>query len=119
MRWFRLRQRWGSCLALVALLIQLVVTAGHVHLDHVSPHAHEIAAASAATGPEAPNNPQAPDQDHCPACALIHLAHALLAPAAPVLPLPVAFNRPELVVGSAGPTTSQTARFRARAPPIA
>ncbi len=61
MRWFRLRQRWGSYLALAALVFQLAIACSHVHLDHAhlghaESHAGDAAiAAGADHGPEAPS----------------------------------------------------------------
>ena len=43
MRWFRLRQRWGTCLALAALVVQLVVASGHIHLDPADHHHRHVA----------------------------------------------------------------------------
>jgi hypothetical protein len=119
MRWFRLRQRWGSCLALVALVLQLAIAFGHLHLDH-APHAGDATiAVTAGNAPEAPSTPEAPDRDHCPTCALIHQAKALLTPDAPDLPLPVALDLPSISSHAAGLTASPPALFQARAPPIA
>jgi hypothetical protein len=37
MDWFRSRSKWGSYLALFALVFQLALTFGHVHLDRAAP----------------------------------------------------------------------------------
>ena len=37
MRRFRSSSKWGSCLALFALALQLVLTFGHVHFDRRVP----------------------------------------------------------------------------------
>ncbi len=133
MRW--LRHRWGSYLALAALLFQLALTFGHVDLGHVHlGHLHfdhadqdragsstgEIAiAAMGGHGDEAPSVPDAPGHDHCATCALIHLAQALLTPDAPILPQPVLPDRPLFAATAAGLAPPQSALFRARAPPAA
>ena len=133
MRW--LRHRWGSYLALAALLFQLALTFGHVHLGHVHlghvqfghvDLAHAGSSAGEATiaavgghGDEAPSSPDAPDHDHCATCALIHLAQALLTPDAPILPHPVSLDPPRLIAVAAGLTPPLPALFRARAPPHA
>ena len=125
MRWFRLRQRWGSYLALAALVFQLAIACSHVHLDHAhlghaESHAGDAAiAAGADHGPEAPSTPEGPDQDHCAICALIHLTQTLVAPTAPILALPVAFERHALIAVATELTAPHPALFRARAPPIA
>ena len=45
MRWFRTRSRWGSCLALVALALQLALSFGHIHLKDVLGEPHSSASA--------------------------------------------------------------------------
>jgi hypothetical protein len=122
MRWFRLRARLGSWLALSALTLQLVLAFGHVHLDRTAPLTHNAATAAAAV----PNDPAAPDSpdgladDYCAICALIHLAGSLVPTVAPALHLPVAFERSTFEpVVTAGLTASSLSLFQARAPPIA
>jgi len=133
MRWFRLRQRWGTCLALAALIIQLVVASGHIHLDfagHHHDHGHDRVALAEphgghATFSAAPHEPVEPDdkhgshQDRCAACTLVQLAQSLLAPATPILALPHAFAPQHETESSAALTASTAAHFRARAPPFA
>ena len=121
MHWFRSRAGLGSWLALVALALQLVFTFGHVHLDSTAPR-QDIALASTPS-PSAPTVPAAPDGangDHCATCALIHLAGSLVPAESPVVPLPVAFERPRPEpADTLKLIPSEHARFRARAPPAA
>ena len=143
MRW--LRHRWRSYLALAALLFQLALTFGHVHLGHVHlghvqfghadldhadlahadlDHAGSFSgdatiAAVGGHGDEAPSVPDVPGHDHCATCALIHLAQALLTPDAPILPQQVWLDPPRLIAAAAGLTPPLPALFRARAPPAA
>lgn len=131
MRWLRLHQKWGTCLALAALLIQLAVTSGHVHLDtadrdhshiaHVDAPAdvHGDHAATAEHEHDPSGIPHAPDRDHCVVCALIHLAQLLIAPAAPVLAQPDLVDRQPVSRSAAAPTAQHPAHFQARAPPLA
>ncbi len=131
MRWFRLHQRWGTCLALAALVLQLVVASGHIHLDaadhdhshvaHTGPHGDDATVGATATAHEHDSSgvPAAPDHDRCAACALIHLAQSLLAPGAPVLALPNAIEPRPVSESSARLMPREPARFRARAPPFA
>ena len=134
MRWFRLRQRWGTCLALAALVVQLVVASGHIHLDpadhdhshiaHAGLHGDDAAVAAAAHEHDAHEHdpsgvPAAPDHRPCAACALIQLAQSLLAPAAPVLAPPNAIERQPVSESATALTAPEPARFRARAPPFA
>jgi hypothetical protein len=130
MRWFRLRQRWGTCLALAALIVQLVVASGHIHLefgghdhdhDHIvraDPHGHAAGPASAHE-PVEPDDKHAPHHDRCAACTLVQLAQSLLSPAAPVLALPHTFALQHENESSAALTAPTAAHFRARAPPLA
>ena len=101
MGWFRSRARWGSCLALFALAVQLGLSFGHVHLEGGAPvggHGsrllgiHSPSAAAAAIGPAGKESPALAD-DSCQICALIHLAGALVPTAAPALPRLAAFAR--------------------------
>jgi hypothetical protein len=129
MGWFRSRSKWGSCLALFALALQLVLSFGHVHFDHEdapsSGHAalrgvHASAATTAADDHAGKETPALPD-DCCPICTLIHLAGALVPTAAPALPRPAVFER----AGFAAALEFDLARSRyfsplgARAPPLA
>ena len=126
MRWFRSRSRVGSYLALFALAFQLAVSFGHVHLDEIAPRSAGAAAfASAQSGDEvnAPSSPTGREDvadDCCPICTLIHLAGALVPAEAPALPLPSVFGHLRLATAAEFDlAASQTALFRARAPPIA
>jgi hypothetical protein len=127
MRWFRTRARVGSYLALFALAFQLAVSFGHVHLEHVAPvAAGATALASTQASPDDLNAPSTPPgredlaDDCCPICTLIHLAGALVPAETPVLPLPSVFGHLRLAVAvEFDLAASQTALFRARAPPLA
>jgi Protein of unknown function (DUF2946) len=127
MGWFRSRARLGSYLALLALAFQLALSFGHVHLDHVAPaSAGAMAIASTQPSTEEVNAPSVPAgredvaDDVCPICALIHLAGALVPVEMPPLPLPSIFGS---VLHEAAArfdvTAAPSARFRARAPPLA
>ena len=94
MHWFRLRQRWGSYLALVALAFQLALTFGHVHLDRSAPtSADAFTVASTDAWSDANSRPADPagrdhrPDDRCPICTLIHLAQALITGRAAILAL--------------------------------
>jgi hypothetical protein len=121
MQWLRSRLRVGSCVALFALAVQLVLTFGHVHLDGRSGNSSVgIAAAGGTVAPGGHHGPKAAD-DYCAACALIHLAGTLVPSAAAALPLPLVFgqlHRPHVALRSALPA-SPTSAFAARAPPLA
>ena len=121
MHWFRSRLRLGSCVALFALAVQLVLTFGHVHLNGLGGHSSvRIEAAAGALAPAGHQGPKAAD-DYCATCALIHLAGALVPAAAVALALPLVFgqlHRPRVALRLALPA-SPPASFAARAPPPA
>jgi hypothetical protein len=125
MSWFRSRSRFGSYLALFALAFQLAVSFGHVHVDETAPpSAGGAAFASTQSGDEvnAPSSPTGREDvadDCCPICTLIHLAGALVPAETPALPLPSMFGHLRLATAvEFDLAASQTALFRARAPPI-
>jgi hypothetical protein len=126
MGWFRSRSKLGAYLALLALAFQLVISFGHVHLDHIAPasaHATAVAGPQASDEVTAPSNPTGREDladDLCPICALIHLAGALVPAETPPLPLPSIFGSVRREPAAAfGLTAAPGARFRARAPPLA
>jgi hypothetical protein len=127
MSWFRSRSRSGSYLALFALVFQLAVSFGHVHLGRI-PLASAGTSALAGAQPSAadlnaPSNPAGREDladDCCPICTLIHLAGAPVPTETPLLPLPTIFGWLRLELASEFDlTASHAALFRARAPPIA
>jgi hypothetical protein len=93
MGWFRSRSRWGSYLALFALVVQLALSFGHVHLEGGTPisgHAsallgvHPASTAAAVVDPAGKETPALAD-DRCPICTLIHLAGALVPATTPTV----------------------------------
>jgi hypothetical protein len=122
MRWFRSRSKLSSYLALFALAFQLAVSFGHVHLDETaSPSAGAFASTqSDVNAPSSPTGREDVADDCCPICTLIHLAGALVPAETPALPLPSMFGHLRLAAAvEFDLAASQTALFRARAPPIA
>ena len=122
MRWVHNR-RFGSWLALAALVLQIVVSFGHVHLDSV--HRTDPALAIAGSGAQASQLP-APqpgndaDDDYCAICATIFLAANSFLQPAPQLPVPFV-SRPiehfdRVAVGFIVP---RRVPFQSRAPPLA
>jgi hypothetical protein len=129
MGWFRSRAKWGSCLALFALAVQLALSFGHVHLEAGAPvggHASRLlgiysaSPAAAAIDPAGKESPALAD-DSCPICALIHLAGALVPTAAPALPRLAAFGRVPFAAAAEFDLTRThyCSPLGARAPPIA
>src|SRR4051812_49382462 len=99
MRCFRANRRFGSWCALVALMIQLALSFGHLHRDliafsfgsatHLAGWAGE-APAALPDDPASPSRPGVPAFDYCAVCAVINLAGASMPAASPALPLPPA-----------------------------
>jgi hypothetical protein len=124
MLWFRSRARLGSWVALFALALQLVVSFGHVHAEHLAAssagHASIDIALPATDAPVVPAHPDGLADDYCAICALIHLSGALLPSAAPSLLEPFVFARTSLEPAVTPMLAAQPpASFRARAPPTA
>jgi Protein of unknown function (DUF2946) len=121
MDWCRSRSRLGSCIALFALALQLVLAFGHVHLDGVGGHSSTRIEASGGASP-APASNEAPGfaDDDCAICALIHLAGMLVPAEAASLPRQGVFRqrRPHAALHFALPASPSTS-FAARAPPVA
>jgi hypothetical protein len=128
MSWFRSRSRWGSYLALFALVVQLALSFGHVHLEGgapVSGHASALFAvhpsnAAAAVDPAGKQFPALAD-DHCPICTLIHLAGTLVPATAPALPQLAVFSPISFAVAVEFNLTKRhySSPLGARAPPLA
>lgn len=122
MRWVHNR-RFGSCLALAALALQIVVSFGHVHLDGVRRADPALTVAgSAAQASQLPVQHPGDDgdDDYCAICATIYLAANSFLPPAPQLPVPFV-SRPiehldRVAVVFIAP---RRAPFQSRAPPLA
>jgi hypothetical protein len=122
MRWILHNRRFGSCLALAALALQIAVSFGHVHLDGVHrAFAPVTVAGSDAQASQLPApRPGDDGDDYCAICATIYLAANSFLPPAPQLPVPFAsrpiehFDRVAAVF-----IASRRAAFQSRAPPLA
>ena len=136
MKWFRANIRQGSRLALLALVIQFVLSFGHVHAEAASAAARPIVqgtASHASRGAwhaivswvvpaKAPSGHHSGDglADDCPICAVLALANAPLSVPPPSLPAPQAAAFAYLITNATpiDPTCTDTA-FQPRAPPAA
>ena len=124
MRWVRTNRRRGAWLALAAMVLQLAISFGHIHLEDFGGKRSDLASVAASKALSAPQDPTghpASDADDtCPICAVIHLASSSFLPDAPVLPVPFAFRRTEhfthFTVVFISP---RRAPFQSRAPPLA
>ena len=132
MRWCRSSQRFGGCMALFALWLQLAVSFAHIHpKDFISPsdtallglvssaQFSTIGPTSRATLSSSDHGNRLP-QDECAICASIYLISSALIGQPPALAVPVFFN--SVFLPSIGEFDFQIARyfsFRTRAPPVA
>lgn len=120
MRWFRLNVRSGAWCALVAMVLQLALTFGHVHVRVSSAASPQFAAQDRVAPPDRPRNPTNPLVDHCVACTLIHMAGAGAPAATASLPLPGFVAAAPLTISVEHESAaSHFLPFWARGPPIA
>jgi hypothetical protein len=123
MGWLRSRLKRSSYVALFAMALQLALSFGHIHLDHVSAGSGQIsvhrAASPTPTGLTARDELPTQPGDACAICALIALANSLTLPLPASLPVPTQFavaqHEPALVSHLA---TATLRPFQARAPPL-
>jgi len=105
------------------MALQLALSFGHIHLDHVSAGSGQTSVhrAASATSAGLTANDELPAQpsDECAVCALIALANSLVLPVPATLPVPTQFavaqHEPALVSHLA---TATLRSFQARAPPL-
>jgi Protein of unknown function (DUF2946) len=104
------------------MVLQLVLSFGHIHLEGLSSGGIAGVAATKVSSSHQ-NLPVAPAgdvDDYCPVCATIHLASSSFLPDAPVLPVPLAFRATEHSAFFTFVSISlQRAPFQSRAPPLA
>ena len=137
MRWFRTRSRQVSCLALLALAMQLALSFGHIHLKDVL-HVKDVlsethssasidVSALALLSDEQPTSAQPADSSHhehedeyCAIYAINALIGSAQHAAPPALLLPQRGGRERHTVGREAPLAElHHVLFQARAPPIA
>jgi hypothetical protein len=126
MGWVHRHKRHGALFALAALLLQIAVSFGHVHLDglvRAAPHAivtgaHKITLAQTTGQGPARNNGD--DDDYCAICASIFLVSTSFVSEPPKLPVLVGFVRIEHSFSATrGIIAPQRFAFQSRAPPAA
>jgi hypothetical protein len=129
MRWWRSRRKGIAGLGLFALMLQLVLSFGHIHArDLGMPRVLAAVAVGAQTAinksTQAPAKEQVPSRlpdDECPICMTAHMAASGLLPTPPSIPAPAEFakflNPTFIEQFSLGVT--RHVLFQTRAPPIA
>lgn len=113
----RFRTRFGSVVALLALLASSVLSLGHSHPGQLPTGLAHLALHQDSAGQPGHDDG---DRDHCAACAFIaqFQATGFAPPIALAAPLPTAFHV-EAPSISATPLARAFAHFQSRAPPIA
>jgi hypothetical protein len=126
MRWFRLRREKIAWLGCFALVCQLVLSFGHVHIGQASTKSVLSSilagdgAASSKPGQPSHKNSSTAAEDYCAVCRSISLANTLIVPVAAAIEIPFnAFATLPWPAAEAEPTTLAFSRFRARGPPQA
>jgi hypothetical protein len=134
MGWVRFNRRYGAWPGLAALVLQIVLSFGHIHIGNVhieggvralsaaltDSHPVTLASAKATSNKQSPAQNSGDDGDYCAICASIFLASTSLAAQPPILPVPLGFARVAPTFDAdAGIGASPPAFFRSRAPPTA
>jgi len=122
MRWLRRRKPVGAYAAAFGLLIQLIASFGHVHLEGVQPQAAAIAEAGNLTegsdGTPTDGNSHEHPGDVCDICAALSLAAAAQVAAPPALLVRFAVGvSAKPVLGETKPVAARRVELRNRAPP--
>ncbi len=114
MRWFRSQRRNWGWMALLALVLQLGLSFGHVHGLHAD-RAAAWTVAQPDAGPASGDN----DGDYCATCAILAMLSGAQTASAPVFILPVALVSAEIAaVPQAARVILRRAAFHSRAPPL-
>ena len=120
----RLKRMGTAGLGLFALVLQLVLSFGHVHARELMAPRAFAAGAVVSKSSSTPAQGQIPSglpEDDCPICATMHMAASALPPVSPSMAGPVGFakvlQRTSLEAFSLGVT--RHILFQTRAPPIA
>jgi len=125
MGWVHRHKRHGALFALAALVLQIAVSFGHVHLDGVVGASHAATAGMHSitlvrNAPQAPAQNPGDEDDYCAICASIFLVSASFVSEPPKLPAPAGFERIEHSFSVArGIIAPRRFAFQSRAPPAA
>jgi hypothetical protein len=120
MGWVRARRRFGSCLALFALALQIAFSFGHIHAEDFSQKPGLVTLAHADESPAEDGDHHGLGHADCAICAVIHLAATLLLPPPPQVMLPAAETFAWFAATDRhDPPRALRQPFQARAPPQA
>ncbi len=96
----RTRSSITPLVAILAILLQLVATAGHFHAEDFAGGAGKLAFAAGAPSAPAPSDPTLPRHDDCQFCASLQSASASDLARPPTVPLPGEAAGVTLVAGT-------------------
>jgi hypothetical protein len=128
MRWWRIRRMGVAGLGLFALLLQLFMSFGHVHIhalivQRAAADSSVVVegAASKSTVPTQEQTPSRLPDDDCPICATMHLTASGLLPAPPCIAVALSFSyvSHQTLIDAFDFRVSRHVLFQTRAPPIA
>src|SRR5207248_2232335 len=124
MSWLRSRVKQVSCIALFAMALQLALSFGHIHVDHLSAALGQTSVQPANAGAKLADASAADELpagagDECAVCALIALANSLILPLPAPLPVPTHYAMARRAPALVSHVAQITLRpFQARAPPL-
>jgi hypothetical protein len=119
MRWFRSRSKFGASLALSALVMQLVLSLGHIHRKDVAGHLHLLAVGSLQEQEPADRDSHGHEDQYCAIYAINSLLGCSQTPEPCTLPLPLTVNAARIAGDfQFSLTSSRHLLSQARAPPI-
>jgi hypothetical protein len=127
MRGWRIRRTGVAGLGLFALLLQLFLSFGHVHVhEFIGPNAAADAsvppaAVSKSTAPTQDQTPSRLPDDDCPICATMHLTASGLLPAPPCVAVSLSVSQVshQTLIEGFDSHAARHVLFQTRAPPIA
>jgi hypothetical protein len=129
MSWLRSHARWISCVALLALALQLVLSLGHLHHKDIlgpgvlAPITDTVAAASISDADAETSSDRAGhdhEDEYCPIYAIAALIGSAQQAAPPALPGPSTLtSAPLAAVIASPPPQPRYLLSQARAPPLA
>jgi hypothetical protein len=123
MGWVHRHKRHGALFALAALVLQIAVSFGHVHIDGLVRPSHALATSHQTVVAQSsqqtpPQNPGDDDDGYCAICASIFLVSTSFVSEPPRLPVPDVFQRIEQSFSAAhGLILPLRFAFQSRAPP--
>jgi hypothetical protein len=118
----RSSRRFGTGLALFALLLQLTLSFGHIHPDDLVPIPPGTDVTRDHVQPAPDHDDQLPGHSHddCPICSVMHLAGTIVVPSPPALVLPtVLAMAPQEPPALRLVPVARRSPFQTRAPPHA